>query len=69
MENEDHLNQGPSRSPRRGEDKKNLLSPTSDVLEDSKPGFMTANPKVYNRIKEIQDYQKKYATKSECIIW
>ena len=69
MENEHHLNQGPSRSPRRGEDKMNLLSPTSDELEDSKPGFMTANPKIYKRIKEIQEYLKKYATKSERIIW
>ena len=69
MKNKEHLNQGPSRSPRKGEDKMNLFSPNSKELKESKPGFMTADPVIYKRIKEIQEYQKKYSTKSERIMW
>jgi len=69
MKNEEHLNQGPSRSPQKREDKMNLFFPNSKEQEKSKPGFMTAYPTIYRRIKEIQEYQKKYSTKSERIIW
>ncbi len=54
---------------RKGEEKMNLFSPNSKELEESKPGFMTADPVIYKRIKEIQEYQKKYSTKSERIMW
>ncbi len=63
MKNKKYFNQGPSRSPRRGEEKINLHSPNSKELEETKPGFMTADPVIYKRIKEIQEYQKKYLTK------
>ncbi len=36
---------------------------------ETKPGYMTANPAIYKRIKEVQEYQKKHPTKAEIIIW
>ncbi len=47
----------------------NLSFPDPKEIEEFKPAFMTADPLIYKRIKEIQEYQKNYSTKSERIIW
>lgn len=54
--------------------KKHLLKNTSEhtyteEFQDSKPGYVTANPDTYVYIKEIRDELKNNPTKAEKIMW
>ncbi len=46
-----------------------LNLPEGERTEKVKPRYVTANPAIYKKIKQIQESLKKNPTKAEKIIW